>query len=66
MKTVHGHSEGYKYAHSYDGGVVDLQYLPEEMIGTEYYNPSPHGKEKAIAEWLDKFRKARSVDKKNP
>ncbi len=56
MKTVHGHSEGYKYAHSHPGGIVDLQYLPDEMVGSEYYRPSGHGKEKAIKEWLEKFR----------
>jgi len=59
MKTEHGHSEGYKYAHSYEGGIVDQQYLPDEMAGTEYYNPPPHGKEKVIGEWLRKFREAR-------
>jgi putative ATPase len=68
MKTVHGHSEGYKYAHSYEGGIVDLQYLPDEMIGTEYYHPAPRGKEKAIGEWLEKFRAVRlgkNLDTKN-
>jgi len=63
MKTVHGHSEGYRYAHSFPGGVVDMQYLPDEMIGTEYYHPVPRGKEKAIKEWLEKFRAARSGGK---
>jgi len=63
MKTEHGHSEGYKYAHSFPGGVVNMQYLPEEMIGTEYYHPSPRGKEKAVGEWLEKFRAARSKGK---
>ncbi len=59
MKTAHGHSEGYKYAHSFPGGVADMQYLPDEMIGTEYYHPAPRGKEKAIGEWLDRFCAAR-------
>jgi len=59
MKTEHGHSEGYKYAHSYEGGVTDIRYLPEEMLGTEYYHPVPRGKEKAIRDWLEKFRAAR-------
>ena len=63
MKTEHGHSEGYKYAHSYPGGVADLQYLPDEMLGAEYYHPSSHGKEKAIREWLEKFRSARNPGK---
>jgi putative ATPase len=60
MKTVHGHSVGYQYAHSLPGGIADMQYLPDEMIGTEYYRPSPRGKEKAVGEWLEKFRAARS------
>jgi putative ATPase len=58
MKSDHGHSEGYKYAHSFPGGVVRMNYLPEEMIGAEYYHPAPRGKEKAIGEWLKKFRAA--------
>jgi putative ATPase len=63
MKTVHGHSVGYAYAHSFKGGIVDMQYLPDEMIGTEYYHPVPRGKEKAIKEWLEKFRAARTKPK---
>jgi putative ATPase len=66
MKSEHGHSEGYRYAHSYEGGIVDMQYLPDEMLGTEYYHPSAHGKEKAIAEWLAKFRESRTSGKKKP
>lgn len=57
LRTVHGHSEGYKYAHSSPDGIVDIQYLPDEMAGTEYYHPVNRGKEKAIKEWLDKVRK---------
>ena len=56
MKTAHGHSEGYKYAHSSPTGVVNMQYMPDEMEGTEYYHPAPRGKEKAIGEWLEKVR----------
>jgi len=64
LKDEHGHSVGYKYAHNYEGGIVDQQYLPDEMIGTEYYNPPPHGKEKAILEWLEKFRESRTKPEK--
>jgi putative ATPase len=64
MKTAHGASVGYKYAHSFEGGIVNMQYLPDEMIGTEYYHPAPRGKEKAILEWLEKFRAARTPQKK--
>jgi putative ATPase len=59
MKTEHGHGEGYKYAHNYEGGIVDENYLPEEMIGAEYYFPAPRGKEKTVKEWLEKMRESR-------
>ena len=34
-----GHGQGYKYPHDYPGGVVDQQYLPDELLGTVYYEP---------------------------
>ncbi len=33
-----GYHEGYKYPHDYPGHIVEQQYLPDEMIGTKYYN----------------------------
>ena len=52
-----GYGVGYKYAHDYPGNVVDQQYLPDEMKGTIYYEPSSNGYEARIKEWLDKRRK---------
>ena len=34
---AHGYHEGYKYPHDYPGHYVEQQYLPDEMIGTKYY-----------------------------
>jgi putative ATPase len=34
-----GHGQGYKYPHDYPGGLVDQQYLPDELLGTVYYEP---------------------------
>lgn len=34
-----GYSNGYKYPHNFDGGVVEQQYLPDELKGKRYYNP---------------------------
>ena len=36
MKEL-GYHEGYLYPHDYPGHVVKQQYLPDEMVGTEYY-----------------------------
>jgi putative ATPase len=34
-----GHGQGYKYPHDYPGGLVDQPYLPDELLGTVYYEP---------------------------
>lgn len=54
-----GYGIGYKYAHDYEGHIVDQQYLPDEMLGTVYYEPTNLGYEQKIAEWLQKRRKNR-------
>ena len=36
MKNL-GYHEGYKYPHDYPGHFVEQQYLPDKMLGTEYY-----------------------------
>lgn len=52
-----GYGVGYKYAHNYPGNIVnDMEYMPDEMRGTYYYNPSNNGYEAKIKEWLDKRR----------
>lgn len=52
-----GYGVGYKYAHDFEGHIVDQQYLPDEMVGTAYYNPTNLGYEQKIAEWMNKRRK---------
>ena len=47
-----GHGTGYKYAHDYKGHYVKQQYLPDELIGTVYYEPTENGVEKRIRESL--------------
>ena len=34
-----GHGQGYRYPHDYPGAQVDQQYLPDELLGTVYYDP---------------------------
>jgi len=41
-----GHGLTYKYPHSFPGGWVEQQYLPDELVGTKYYIPSGHGQDK--------------------
>ncbi len=51
-----GYGVGYKYAHSYPGNIVDQEYLPEEIRGTIYYEPSNNGYEQKVHDWLKKRR----------
>ncbi|TYQ15807.1 UNVERIFIED_CONTAM: putative ATPase [Acetivibrio alkalicellulosi] len=55
MKDM-GYGKGYKYAHDYPGNIVEQEYLPDEMRGTIYYNPSDNGYEAKIKDWLKRRR----------
>jgi len=45
-----GHGEVYRYPHSYEHGVVAQQYLPAEIDGTRYYEPTRNGFEQTVAD----------------
>jgi len=51
-----GHGKGYTYPHDDDLGVVRQQYLPDELSGTTYYNPTDHGHEREVSARLAKLR----------
>ena len=51
-----GRGEGYKYSHDYNGHYVRQQYLPDELIGRTYYEPTENGVEKKIKEALKRLR----------
>jgi putative ATPase len=52
MKDL-GYAKGYRYDPNEEDGVADQQYLPDELRGTVFYRPGPHGREKQIAERLE-------------
>jgi putative ATPase len=58
-----GYGRGYKYAHDYPGNIVDQEYLPEEIRGTIYYEPTANGYENRIKEWLDRRRSRKNLNK---
>lgn len=51
-----GHS-GYLYAHDYPHHYVRQQYLPDELAGRRYYQPTQQGYERKISEWLEYLKK---------
>lgn len=48
-----GHGEGYKYAHSYQGGVVDQDHLG---AARKFYQPGDQGTEKKIKDRIEYWR----------
>ncbi|HTN56709.1 MAG TPA: replication-associated recombination protein A [Protaetiibacter sp.] len=51
-----GHGKGYKYAHDAAYGVAEQQYLPDELRGTRYYEPTANGYERELGPRLDRLR----------
>ena len=51
-----GRGIGYQYAHNFPGHYVKQQYLPDELMGTVFYEPTENGYEKNIRKYLDSLR----------
>lgn len=51
-----GHT-GYQYAHDYPNHYVKQQYLPDEMVGRVFYEPSDNGYEKDIKAYFNKIKR---------
>lgn len=52
-----GHGKGYKYSHDSEHGVVEQQYLPDELLSTRYYAPTENGNERDVKARLQKLRR---------
>ncbi|KUL24710.1 replication-associated recombination protein A [Actinoplanes awajinensis] len=52
-----GHGLGYRYPHDDPRGVVRQQYVPDDLVGTDYYRPSEHGAERAVGERVPRLRR---------
>lgn len=51
-----GHGQGYVYAHDEPHAVAAQQYLPDELAGTRYYEPSDRGFERQVTDRLTRIR----------
>ncbi len=51
-----GHGQGYQYPHAFPGHFIPQQYLPSNLLGTVFYEPSEQGYEARIAERLALWR----------
>jgi len=48
-----GYADGYKYAHDFPGHFTDLEFLPEKLSGTAFYEPQPNAQEDRLKSYLE-------------
>ena len=51
-----GHGDGYLYAHDHPHHVAAQQYLPDDLEGTHYYEPTENGHEAMLTKRLGVIR----------
>ena len=49
--------QGYKYPHNYPGHWVQQQYLPDDLVGTTYYEYGPNKLEQSAKQYWDSIKK---------
>jgi putative ATPase len=59
LTREHGYGKGYLYPHDFEDADVEQQYLPDELEGKVYYEPSEEGLEAKIGERLERLRRLR-------
>jgi putative ATPase len=52
-----GHGRGYQYPHDDPRGVVTQQYIPDDLVEAEYYQPTEHGAERAVSDRVPRLRR---------
>ena len=55
-----GHGQGYQYPHLFPEHFTPQQYLPDSLLGKEFYQPSDQGYESQVASRVERWRKAQA------
>ena len=61
MKEL-GYKVGYLYPHDFPNHIVKQQYMPDELIGTRYYEPTDIGYEKKISDYVEFVRRINELN----
>jgi putative ATPase len=54
MKDL-GYGDEYKYAHSFENNFADLEFLPEQITGTTFFDPGANARENEMRERLKRL-----------
>jgi putative ATPase len=49
-----GYADGYKYAHDFPGHFADLEFMPDSLKGTVFYQPQANKHEESLRSYLEK------------
>jgi len=60
-----GYGKGYEYAHDVQGGVADMDCLPERLAKRRYFRPKDAGAERMLAARLAEIRAARRAARRS-
>jgi len=60
MKEL-GYGDGYQYSHDHPGNFYAQEFLPEQLVGTNFFHSGSSSKEQEIAQqikkwWQDKYK----------
>ncbi|MCQ2324799.1 MAG: replication-associated recombination protein A [Paludibacteraceae bacterium] len=47
-----GYHEGYQYAHDFPNHFVKQQYMPDELVGKQFWKPQGNPQEQKMIEWM--------------
>ncbi|MBI9039625.1 MAG: replication-associated recombination protein A [Bacteroidales bacterium] len=53
MKDI-DYGKNYKYAHDFDNNFTELEFLPDKVKGSKFYDPGNNQRENEIRKWLKK------------
>ncbi|MBL0741631.1 replication-associated recombination protein A [Chryseolinea lacunae] len=51
MKNM-DYGKGYQYAHSYEGNFASMEFMPDELRGTKFYEPGNNAREDELRKYL--------------
>lgn len=54
-----GYGKGYKYAHDHPGNFANMEFLPDDIAGTSFFNPGSSKKEQEVSELVNKLWKGK-------
>jgi putative ATPase len=59
MRNI-GYGEGYKYAHDFENKVTEMQCLPDNLVGRQYYRPGDQGFEARLRARMAEIAKTKT------